>query len=97
MAEAALRPARVLKSPRPNPLVIAFGENSVELELRFWIADVANGIHNISSEVLLEIWDAFRKHGIHVPLPQRDVRIHQVPPIAMAETIDLPGRPAAAP
>ena len=97
MAEAALRPARVLKSPRPNPLVIAFGENSVELELRFWIADVANGIHNISSEVLLEIWDAFSKHGVHVPLPQRDVHIHQVPPIAMAETFDLPGGPTAAP
>ena len=75
MREAADRPPRVLKTPAPNPLVIAFGENGVELELRFWIADVQNGIHNISSDVLLEIWDLFREHGVEVPLPQRVVRV----------------------
>lgn len=75
MREAADRPPRVLKTPAPNPLVIAFGENGIELELRFWIADVQNGIHNISSDVLLEIWDLFREYGIKVPLPQREVRL----------------------
>ena len=84
MAEAAQRPSRVLSSPAPNPLVIGFGENSVDLELRFWISDVSNGVHNISSDVLLEVWDAFRRHGIKVPLPQRDVRVHALPPLAVA-------------
>ena len=72
MREAAGRPARVLKTPAPNPLVIGFGENGLELELRFWIADVRNGIHNVSSDVFLEILDLFREHGIKIPLPQRD-------------------------
>ena len=75
MREAADRPPRVLKVPAPNPLVIGFGENGVDLELRFWIDDAQNGIHNISSDVLLEIWDLFREHGIEVPLPQREVRV----------------------
>lgn len=79
MREAAGRPARVLKTPAPNPLVIGFGENGLELELRFWIADVRNGIHNVSSDVFLEILDLFREHGIHIPLPQRDVRVHSLP------------------
>ena len=75
MREAADRPPRVLKVPAPNPLVIGFGENGVDLELRFWIDDAQNGIHNISSDLLLEIWDLFREHGIEVPLPQREVRV----------------------
>ena len=75
MREAADRPPRVLKVPAPNPLVIGFGENGVDLELRFWIDDAQNGIHNISSDVLLEMWDLFREHGIEVPLPQREVRV----------------------
>jgi small-conductance mechanosensitive channel len=82
MREAAGRPARVLKTPAPNPLVIGFGENGLELELRFWIADVRNGIHNIASDVFLEILDLFREHDIKVPLPQRDVHVHSFPSAA---------------
>lgn len=81
MREAAGRPPRVLKTPAPNPLVIGFGENGLDLELRFWIADVRNGVHNISSDVFLEILDLFRRHGIKVPLPQRDLHVHSLPPI----------------
>lgn len=75
MREAGDRPLRVLKIPPPNPVLLGFGENGVELELRFWIADVQNGIHNISSDVMLEIWELFQAHGIQVPLPQREVRV----------------------
>jgi small-conductance mechanosensitive channel len=79
MREAADRLERVLKFPRPNPLVIGFGENGLDLELRFWIADVQNGIHNISSDVLLEILDLFRTNGIRIPLPQRDIHVQTLP------------------
>ncbi len=81
MREAAGRPPRVLKTPAPNPLVMGFGENGLELELRFWIADVRNGVHNISSDVFLEILDLFRENGIQVPLPQRDLHVRSLPPI----------------
>jgi small-conductance mechanosensitive channel len=79
MRQAAERPSRVLKTPVPNPLVVGFGENGLELELRFWIADVRNGIHNIASEVFLETLDLFREHDIKIPLPQRDVHVHTLP------------------
>jgi small-conductance mechanosensitive channel len=82
MREAAGRPSRVLVTPAPNPLVIGFGENGLELELRFWVSDVRNGVHNISSEVFLEILDLFRKHDIKIPLPQRDLHVHKLPAIA---------------
>ncbi len=79
MNEAANRCPRVLKEPAPNPQVMALGENGVELELRFWIADVRNGVHNVSSEVLIELLDLFREHDVRVPLPQRDLYIHKFP------------------
>jgi small-conductance mechanosensitive channel len=81
MAEAAARPARVLKTPKPNPLLLGFGENGFELEVRFWIRDVQNGIRNISSEVMLEIWKLFREHDIMIPFPRREIYIQSMPPI----------------
>lgn len=75
MLEAAGECPRILKSPRPNALMIGFGDSSVDLELRCWIDDPNNGIRNITSEVLLLIWDKFHEHGIEIPYPQRDVHL----------------------
>jgi small-conductance mechanosensitive channel len=80
MKEAASRPARVLKHPAPNPLIMAFGEGAIDLELRFWIADAHNGVHNIKGEVLLELWRLFREHGVPMPRPKQDVFLHPVSP-----------------
>jgi small-conductance mechanosensitive channel len=79
MRQAAGRPPRVLKTPVPNALVLAFGENAIELQLRFWIADATNGVRNVKGEVLLELWKLFREHGIALPRPVRDVYMHPPP------------------
>jgi small-conductance mechanosensitive channel len=63
----------------PNALVLAFGENAIELQLRFWIADATNGVRNVKGEVLLELWKLFREHGIALPRPVRDVYMHPPP------------------
>jgi small-conductance mechanosensitive channel len=73
MREAASYPQRVLPSPAPNALIMAFGETAIELELRFWIKDAHNGVHNVKSEVLYEIWRLFRQEGIQIPYPKRDL------------------------
>ena len=79
--QAALNCDRVLNSPAPQCPVKGFGDNSVDLELRFWIRDPARGVTNIKSMVYLEIWDLFHEHGIEIPYPQRDVHIKQgLPP-----------------
>ncbi|MDA8990700.1 mechanosensitive ion channel [Opitutales bacterium] len=66
---------RTLQDPEPKCLLTGFGENSIDLELRFWIDDPSNGVGNIRSEVLLGIWDRFQDGGIEIPFPHRDVRI----------------------
>lgn len=66
---------RVSKSPGPKCLLIGFGESAIDLQLRFWIEDPNNGTRNVTSEILLEIWDRFREEGIKIPFPQRDVHL----------------------
>jgi small-conductance mechanosensitive channel len=81
MREAATYPERVLAVPAPNALIMAFGETAIELELRFWIEDAQNGVHNVKSQILYEIWRSFRQEGIEIPYPKRDLYVrsdHQI-------------------
>jgi small-conductance mechanosensitive channel len=66
---------RVLKQPAPVCLLMGFGNNSVDLELRIWIQDPMNGVSSVKSEVLLHIWDRFHANDIEIPFPQRDLHI----------------------
>lgn len=73
--EAATETERVLADPEPKCLLIEFGDNSVNLQLRFWIKDAHNGVQNVKSAVLLLIWDKFKESGIEIPYPQRDLHL----------------------
>ena len=66
---------RVLDSPAPNCLLLGFGESSIDLELRMWIADPSNGVGAVRSELLLKVWDIFKENDIEIPYPQRDLHI----------------------
>jgi small-conductance mechanosensitive channel len=80
--EVAKRTKRVLASPTPVCHLTAFGDSAVNLLLRFWIEDPANGVTNIKGAVLLGLWDAFKEHRIEMPFPQREVRIRDFPSAA---------------
>ncbi|MCW5725013.1 MAG: mechanosensitive ion channel [Maricaulaceae bacterium] len=75
VVEAANTVPRVLKTPETRCLLRGFGDNSVDLEVRFWIGDPDQGVNNVASEVLMAIWDAFRENGVQFPFPQRDVHL----------------------
>lgn len=77
--EAALDVDRVLKSPAPQCHLKGFGDNSVDLEVRFWLGDPEKGTANVASQVLLGIWDRFQAEGIEIPYPQRDIHIKEMP------------------
>jgi small-conductance mechanosensitive channel len=81
--DAAGAVSRILEVPKPACLLKEFGDSAVNLELRFWIQDPANGTANVRSEVMLRIWDLFREHGIEFPFPQRDLTLRN--PEAVAE------------
>ena len=73
--EAALACPRVLRMPMPVARLVGFGDSSVDLELRFWVDDPEEGVVNVRSDVLLEVWDRFHENGIEIPFPQRDIHI----------------------
>jgi small-conductance mechanosensitive channel len=77
--EATRSVDRILQKPEPRCLLSGFGDNSVDLELRFWIDDPSNGVGNVRSTVLLAIWDKFKENGIEIPFPQRDIHIRKIP------------------
>ncbi|HET6157731.1 MAG TPA: mechanosensitive ion channel domain-containing protein [Dongiaceae bacterium] len=94
--EAAAKVERVLKHPAPVCLLKGFGDNAVDLELRFWIHDPMNGVSNVKSEVLLHIWDSFHANKIAFPYPQRDVHI-TTPVEVRVRSGDGAGGPGEAP
>jgi small-conductance mechanosensitive channel len=60
-----------------------FGDSAVNLELRFWIDDPAEGCENVKSKVYLSIWHKFKKHGIEIPYPQRDLHLRSAVPLTV--------------
>lgn len=77
--EAAAAVPRIIGDPHPNCLLLGFGESAIQYELRVWIDDPMNGVGNVKSECLLEMWDRFRAHDITLPFPQRDVHVVSLP------------------
>lgn len=66
---------RVLPSPKPNALLMGFGENGINLELRVWITHPEKGVARVASAVQVAIWELFTQNGIVFPFPQQDVHI----------------------
>jgi len=84
MLEAAAEVPRVLTDPKPACLLMGFGDNSVNFQLRLWIRDPENGITNIKSQVLLGVWERFQAHGIELPFPQRVLHHKPIPELEVA-------------
>jgi small-conductance mechanosensitive channel len=82
--EATREMPRVLRHPEPICLVVAFGDSSVDMELRFWIKDPVNGTTNVRSAVMLNMWDLFHANGIELPYPQREFTLRDPKDIASA-------------
>ncbi len=79
---------RVLSDPGPKCRLVGFGDNSVDLQVRFWIKDPANGVANVTSAVMLKIWDTLKEHDIEIPFPQRDVHLDTGKPIQVVQVAD---------
>ena len=72
--EIAAGAARALKNKPPNCILTEFAEAGMKFSLTFWIAD-PDGMDNVKSEVMLSLWDAFKREGIRVPFPVREIRV----------------------
>ena len=75
LEKAGVAASRVVADPPPQAFLKNFGENGIDLELGVWIKDPENGVQSVRSQINLAIWHAFKEHGIHIPFPQRELRI----------------------
>lgn len=60
--------------PKPFVRFNDFGESSLDFQIFFWVRRPFL-VENTKSDIRFAIDDAFRKHGVHIPFPQRDLHI----------------------
>jgi small-conductance mechanosensitive channel len=72
--EIAAKAPRALRSKPPNCILTDFTDAGMRFSLTFWIAD-PDGMDGVKSDVMLALWDAFKRDDIHVPYPVRVIRV----------------------
>ncbi len=60
-------------APAPHVGIQEFGDSSINIGMRYWVP--TKSYFQIFYKVNLAVYDAFKKEGISIPFPQRDVRI----------------------
>ena len=73
MLKAARAVKRVHNTPPPTVWLHSFGDSAINFEIQCWIDDPEEGVGNVRSDVLKQIWHLFREEGIEIPFPQREV------------------------
>ena len=74
---------QILSWPAPHVLFLEFGDSALQFELRGFIAGVEQRFH-VASDLHFAIDTAFRKAGIEMPFPQRDVHLRNLDELAKA-------------
>jgi len=64
----------ILKQPEPEVRFLEFGNSSLNMELLVWIVEPAKHFL-LRSRLNFAIDAAFRREGVEVPFPQRDVHV----------------------
>lgn len=67
----------VLSNPKPSALFLAFGDSSLNFELRVWVANFDDRML-VLSELNQDIESEFDTAGIEIPFPQRDLHLRSI-------------------
>ncbi len=92
--EAAKSVERVKTSPGPVCRLMNFGADAIELELRVWIEDPQRGVANVTSDVLLNVWQGYKDGGIEFPFSQRDLHLRSAVPLDVQVTTQAAAKDA---
>ncbi len=77
LMEAVCSVSDVLTSPEPRIRLIRYGDFSIDYKVKFYINDYEQQ-EAISSRIMERIWYSFKRHGISIPFPIRDVKMRQI-------------------
>ncbi|MCF6219560.1 MAG: mechanosensitive ion channel [Robiginitomaculum sp.] len=66
----------VLQEPeKPDLELREFGDFGIKFAIEFWCDGIDDGENKFTSDLNFIVWRTLKKHGIEMPLPQREVRI----------------------
>ncbi|MBA2379551.1 MAG: mechanosensitive ion channel [Blastocatellia bacterium] len=71
----------ILDDPAPRALFLAFGDNSLDFELRLWTDNTDRWVA-LRSEMMVAVNNALNEAGIEIPFPQRDLHLRSIDPDA---------------
>ena len=74
LLDCASRNVHISNEPKPFVRFNNFGDSSLDFQIFFWVKE-SFWVENIKSELRFAIDDEFRKHGVQIPFPQRDLHI----------------------
>ncbi len=80
----------VLKDPPPKALFLVFGDNSLNFELRVYISGIGNYVDTLNA-IHFGVDDEFRKAGIEISFPQRDIHIRTINGVLPIQHIERAG------
>lgn len=67
---------KVLQEPeKPDLELREFGDFGIKFAIEFWADGIDDGENKFTSDLNFIVWRTLKKHGIEMPLPQREVRI----------------------
>ena len=74
----------VVKTPVPEVQLMSYGDCAINFRIKFFIEDFAR-LDPVQSLVMDRLWYAFKRSGISIPFPIRDVRMRDLAADGRAE------------
>jgi CRP-like cAMP-binding protein len=74
----------VQKDPSPVVRIVNYAEFTVRYEIRYTISDFSRHV-DIEAEIMNLLWYRFKRYGIDIPMPVRDINLRQVTPESLQD------------
>ncbi len=94
LVEIANAQPQVLKNPAAVAIISNLGDNAIEFELRFFLADITNSLP-VQNEIRFQILETFEREGIAVPYSPRSFHPISMLPQNAATPPASPNSPAS--
>ncbi|HBP89422.1 MAG TPA: mechanosensitive ion channel [Nitrospirales bacterium] len=85
LLEAAKEHPMVLPHPEPKAWLMSFGDSAWNMRLLVWVGD-PQGRRQVQSDINCAIVTKFRKNGVEIPFPQRDLHLRTPLPLPISST-----------
>ncbi len=69
----------VVEHPSADVWLYEYGDSALDFWVHVYIDVMQYGYLETRSQVLMAIWDALRENGIHIPFPQQDIHVRDLP------------------